>query len=186
MVERLSRLYALLQTMKARRNGSEQARWFLRHELSKDLDGPFEATEIAYQIYIGDVGFRDWVVNAETHQTFQIGAHRFLWRWAEESQEVERRLRRGLTRCIRARANQLELPEKAVRRLLGQDLTEAQERAFSILEIDPSSPIDQIRRRHRALARCNHPDRGGNPERMKEINWAFDVVRSSGSLEGRI
>lgn len=50
-------------------------------------------------------------------------------------------------------------------------------RAFALLHLDPSAPLEVIQAVWRALARHAHPDAGGNVERMKALNHAYDVAR---------
>lgn len=52
------------------------------------------------------------------------------------------------------------------------DLLQAYARLFLL----PTAPKEVARAAHRALAAIHHPDRGGNPERMVEINLAFERV----------
>lgn len=40
----------------------------------------------------------------------------------------------------------------------------------------PIESYDVVKQRYRKLARENHPDHGGDPERMKAINAAFDLL----------
>lgn len=39
--------------------------------------------------------------------------------------------------------------------------------------------LDEVKRRHRELARRHHPDRGGSVARMQEINQAVDAILAS-------
>jgi DnaJ-class molecular chaperone len=56
-------------------------------------------------------------------------------------------------------------------------LTEEQRRAFEVLDMDLLADEDELTLRYRTLAMRNHPDRGGNPRRMLEINRAFETLR---------
>lgn len=40
----------------------------------------------------------------------------------------------------------------------------------------PTAPLEVVRAAHRALASLHHPDVGGDPERMIEINAAYDEI----------
>ena len=53
------------------------------------------------------------------------------------------------------------------------------ERAASILEISVSSPKPAVQKRYRKLARKHHPDRGGDPEKFKELHHAKNVLIDS-------
>jgi len=58
-------------------------------------------------------------------------------------------------------------------------------RACQVLGLDPRTTAPaEARKRYRQLARTHHPDVGGDPERMKEINAAWDLLRraSGGAL----
>lgn len=43
-----------------------------------------------------------------------------------------------------------------------------------MLGIPPGSTVDEIKRAYREKAREHHPDRGGDPARMQEINVAYE------------
>lgn len=45
---------------------------------------------------------------------------------------------------------------------------------WNVLGISEDSPVEDIRQAHRKLAAMHHPDRGGAPARMVEINAAFE------------
>lgn len=45
-----------------------------------------------------------------------------------------------------------------------------------ILGVAPGAPLEVVRAAHKALALKHHPDRGGNPARMAEINAAAEVI----------
>lgn len=47
---------------------------------------------------------------------------------------------------------------------------------FSVLGVDPDATLDEVRTARRKLAAEFHPDHGGDPGRMGEINIAFDAV----------
>ena len=48
---------------------------------------------------------------------------------------------------------------------------------LQVLDLAYGVPIADIKKRYRALAREHHPDAGGDPERMKKINAAYDDLR---------
>ena len=49
---------------------------------------------------------------------------------------------------------------------------------FASNGVNPSGlSVDQLKKAHRQLALKNHPDRGGDPETMKNINAAYDVLK---------
>src|SRR6185295_1994788 len=47
---------------------------------------------------------------------------------------------------------------------------------FSVLGVSPDATLDEVRTARRKLAAQFHPDHGGDPIRMGEINIAFDAV----------
>lgn len=54
-----------------------------------------------------------------------------------------------------------------------------EEKACRILGVSPNASDDEIRKAYRKLALLWHPDRnGGNGEIMKDINWAYDVLKN--------
>jgi hypothetical protein len=47
---------------------------------------------------------------------------------------------------------------------------------FAVLGVSPEASLDEVRAARRKLAAEFHPDHGGDPVRMGEINIAFDAV----------
>lgn len=52
-------------------------------------------------------------------------------------------------------------------------------RYYDILGVKKTATETEIKKAHRKLALTHHPDKGGNPEKFKEINEAYDVLRDS-------
>jgi hypothetical protein len=48
--------------------------------------------------------------------------------------------------------------------------------AYVTLHLLPSAPPELVKAAHKTLALIHHPDRGGDLERMKAINNAFDIL----------
>ena len=53
--------------------------------------------------------------------------------------------------------------------------------AYKTLLLQPNAPIDVIRSMYRFLAKTHHPDKGGNPEAMKNINIAYGLIETAES-----
>ena len=47
---------------------------------------------------------------------------------------------------------------------------------YQILGVERNAQLDDIRRAYKDLAKTNHPDRGGNPEKFKAIQNAYEVL----------
>ncbi len=47
---------------------------------------------------------------------------------------------------------------------------------YHILDLKNFASLQEIRRQYRRLALVHHPDRGGDSEKMKEINNAYDFL----------
>ncbi len=47
---------------------------------------------------------------------------------------------------------------------------------YDVLGVDPGADAGEVRRAWIALARHHHPDRGGDPARMREVNEAWSVL----------
>lgn len=50
---------------------------------------------------------------------------------------------------------------------------------FEILGVSPSAPMEVITAAYRALAAKHHPDRGGDPQKMQEINIAYEAIQKA-------
>lgn len=47
---------------------------------------------------------------------------------------------------------------------------------YDILGVSRTASADELKRAYRKLAQQYHPDKGGNPERFKEVNEAYQVL----------
>lgn len=47
----------------------------------------------------------------------------------------------------------------------------------AVLGVEPGTPAEEVARVYRELAKRHHPDRSGDPERMREINAAYAILR---------
>jgi hypothetical protein len=53
--------------------------------------------------------------------------------------------------------------------------------SFAELHLLPSAPPELVEAAYRMLARLNHPDVGGDAERMTALNLAYDELRRKGA-----
>lgn len=176
MVGTLSHLYATLQRLKKLRPTNRRARWYVQDSVGGERRGPFEAVEVAYQLHVGLLGIHDWVINGDTAERYVVVDHEFLKKWITANADQRRRLASSLKRAVREWAKGQRVPVTSMRRWLKKTMSDEERRAFEVLSLEPGSSPDEVRQRHRQLALAHHPDRGGNQQRMKEINWAFDIA----------
>lgn len=140
--------------------------------------GPYYAAELAYRIHTGLLDGRDEVLDSRTGRRYVVGQQAFLSTWLSGSRENELRLLRGLLLCARKSARNGQLPDAAtLPSWMPEIMTDAERKAFQVLSLKPSSSAQEVRKRHRELVVSHHPDRGGHEDRMKEINWAYEVVQ---------
>jgi len=181
--ETIDKLYACLQLMSAGARSRHGARWCCVGSDGSISGGPYHAAELAYRIHCGLIDSRDWVVDAKTARRFMVGRHRFLSQWLAYDADNERRILRGLLICVRRSARDGSLPSAvALPAWIGDVLTPEEKRAFHIMSLSPSSSPVEVKKRHRELVASHHPDRGGEPEKMKEINWAYEIVQKVSSF----
>lgn len=57
---------------------------------------------------------------------------------------------------------------------------------YEVLGCSPSDNPEDIKSAYRKLAMENHPDKGGDPERMKEINAAYEAVSNGSAVTENI
>lgn len=53
--------------------------------------------------------------------------------------------------------------------------------AYSLLELKPSSTLDEVKKQYKVLAKKWHPDINKDPsssEKLKKINEAYDYIKS--------
>jgi DnaJ domain len=56
---------------------------------------------------------------------------------------------------------------------------------YRVLGVSPTDTPERIRARYRELALQCHPDRGGRPERMQELNAAYERILAHRERRGR-
>ncbi|MBA7593735.1 hypothetical protein ES703_00666 [subsurface metagenome] len=54
--------------------------------------------------------------------------------------------------------------------------TESFEEACATLGVDPESSFEEVRRVYQVKVQFSHPDKGGDPERFKRIQKAFELI----------
>jgi len=55
--------------------------------------------------------------------------------------------------------------------------------AYKVLFVRKSAPIEVIKASFKALASLYHPDKGGNNEKMKKLNIAYDLICKEKGIE---
>ena len=79
---------------------------------------------------------------------------------------------------LRRRIQQLE--EAKLKEELRQDQRRGRgahvDPAWAVLHVEPGAPFEVVSAAYRALAARHHPDHGGDVERMKRINLAFERI----------
>ena len=50
---------------------------------------------------------------------------------------------------------------------------------YKSLEVEDFSSLDTVKANYRKLAMLHHPDRGGDEELMKRINYVYDILSKS-------
>lgn len=178
VTDTIDKLYACLQLMSASTRTRHGARWCCVGPDGSISSGPFHAAELAYRIHTGRVDSRDWVIDTKTGRWLMVARHRFLSTWLAGTAENERRILRGLLLCVRKSARDGALPSAVtLPEWITEILTPDEKRAFQVMSLSPSSSAGEVRKRHRELVVSHHPDRGGEEEKMKEINWAYELVQ---------
>jgi len=153
-------------------------RWYVWPEGCSRAQGPFAAHEVAYRIFSKRVGPRDLVIDGHGGGRYVVADHRALARWLEPGPETALKLYRSVLRGTRARAaREGRRTEALLPSWAPALLTAEQRRAFRILDVDLHADEAELTRRYRALALHHHPDRGGDPRRMRAINRAFQTLR---------
>ncbi len=178
LTEVIGKLLCSLRRLDIAGHRSPRSRWLVRRGSDGPWRGPYEAVEIACLIYSGELDSADEVFHRKTLQTYVVGEEAFLSRWSTGSRKTERALLEGLSRSIERKVQRLERSaanEVPRRQRPLADLS----LALQLLDVKEDTPIEEMKRRHRQLAWEHHPDRGGDPHRMQQINWAWGVAREA-------
>jgi DnaJ-class molecular chaperone len=59
-------------------------------------------------------------------------------------------------------------------------VSDGQPDPYRMLGVDRKADAREIKKKYRGLARELHPDRGGDPEKLKQINAAYEIVGDEG------
>eukprot|EP00237_Pycnococcus_provasolii_P014122 CAMPEP_0205961352 /NCGR_PEP_ID=MMETSP1459-20131121/66491_1 /ASSEMBLY_ACC=CAM_ASM_001120 /TAXON_ID=41880 /ORGANISM="Pycnococcus provasolii, Strain RCC931" /LENGTH=68 /DNA_ID=CAMNT_0053334057 /DNA_START=29 /DNA_END=232 /DNA_ORIENTATION=- len=54
---------------------------------------------------------------------------------------------------------------------------------YDLLNVTPTATPEEIKKAYRKAAIKNHPDKGGDPEKFKEISTAYDVLQDAEKRE---
>ena len=97
-------------------------------------------------------------------------------RWVASSYR-EDLLRGGTTRsAVASREGEAEFERVKQKMALWMERLD-QADPFHVLGVSPSAPEESIHARFRELALQHHPDRGGDPARMRRILGAYETIR---------
>jgi hypothetical protein len=67
--------------------------------------------------------------------------------------------------------------EQAVTLARQQVVGELRSTSLGVLGLLPGADLEVAEAAYRTLARRHHPDRGGNPDVMRRLNWAIQEIR---------
>jgi hypothetical protein len=178
IADTLDQLYVCLRFLKSSHARSSHARWYVLADDGSFSSGPFHAAELAYRIHTGLVEGVDTAIDSKTGARHRVCDSDLLAEWLKQDEQQQRRLVRGLLMCVRQYVNDGKLPmDITLPPWAGEVLTPAEQRAFQVLSLPANCSKREARKRHRELVTTFHPDHGGSEERMKEINWAYDLVQ---------
>ena len=49
---------------------------------------------------------------------------------------------------------------------------------YQILKVHPNAKLEDVKKAYRELVKIHHPDRGGDPETMLEVNAAWEIIKT--------
>jgi hypothetical protein len=113
-----------------------------------------------------------WLLGGEA---LGLPVHEFLTTTSETAglQEEVTRLRRALAEERRKR----QASEQAVTLARQKVVWELRATPLGVLGLLPGADLEVAEAAYRALARRHHPDRGGDPDVMRRLNWAIQEIR---------
>ena len=82
-------------------------------------------------------------------------------------------LRRALAEERRKRQASEQIITLARKKVVG----ELRSTPLGVLGLLPGADLEVAEAAYRSLARRHHPDRGGNPDVMRRLNWAIQEIR---------
>lgn len=96
--------------------------------------------------------------------------------FAAEMQEMQRRFQEREA-ADRAYMEMLDrIYAEVLRRMDIQRMPQNVVQAFQVLDLPTNTPIREVYRRYRLLAKQHHPDVGGNPQEFIKINQAYTCI----------
>jgi hypothetical protein len=82
-----------------------------------------------------------------------------------------------LQRALAEERRQRPAAEQAVTLTRQKVMGELRSTPLGVLGLLPGADLEVAEAAYRTLARRHHPDRGGNPDVMRRLNWAIQEIR---------
>lgn len=92
--------------------------------------------------------------------------------------EAEVQMNREERRQQKQKARKKKNPKKKKQARKPRQKKKKTESPYDVLNVKENAPDDVVKAAHRVLARMNHSDLGGDENKMKKINEAFEQIKS--------